>query len=346
MNQSAPGLPPRYSRQVQFPPIGDAGQKRLSSTRAILLGCGALGSTIADMIVRAGIGSLLIVDRDIVEESNLQRQSLFDTADVQNHTPKAIAAGNRLTRINPLIQIKTQVCDVDSGCISDLIADEDILLDGTDNFETRYLINDAAVQSGKPWIYGGVLGCHGMAAAIVPDKTPCLHCLFEEMPAPGSGQTCETVGVIAPIIHMVAAAQVGFALRLICQPDRPPPMELVQFDVWKNDYRTLDISQARNPSCPVCGQRKFSYLTAERGSFTTRICGRDAVQIFWHTPHQLDFSHLAKSLRGQGTVVHNAFVLKFHTNEMKITLFRDGRAVIEGTRDPARARELYAKYIG
>ena len=336
----------RYSRQVLFAPIGETGQKRIMQARAALIGCGGLGSVAADILVRAGIGFLRIVDRDFVEESNLQRQVLFDTRDVRDNLPKAEAARRKLAEINPDTEVAAVVRDVNSTTIMAAVKDVDLIVDGTDNFETRYLINDAAVSLETPWIYGSAVGSFGMAAGIVPQRGPCLCCLFEDAPPPGAAPTCDNAGVLASIIHIVASIQATEALKLLCRGDDGPGGTMHYVDVWKGEYRTVRIANARNPDCETCGRRTFRYLNAERGSFTTSMCGRDAVQISWKEKHVVDFPGLAETLRPSGEVSYNRFMLKFDNGETRITLFPDGRAIVEGTTDPDRARELYAKFIG
>ncbi|MCK5850595.1 MAG: ThiF family adenylyltransferase [Kiritimatiellae bacterium] len=336
----------RYSRQLLFPPIGEDGQKRLMKGRALLVGCGGLGTIIADILVRAGIGFLRIVDRDFVEESNLQRQVLFDTQDVADNIPKAEAARLKLNKINPNVEVSSIVRDMDSSSILDLMSDVDIVLDGTDNFEARYLINDAAIHLNKPWVYGAVVGSLGMSTTIVPGKTPCLRCLYEDPPPPGSTPTCDTAGIISPIVHMIASVQSSEAMKILSGGSDEIVARMLYMDVWKGEYRSLKIQGQRDPGCDVCGKKNFTYLNAERGSFVTSMCGRNAVQISWKEKHEIDFQELAERLANSGNVTFNKFLLKFSKEDLDITLFHDGRAIIEGISDPDKARDIYSKFIG
>jgi molybdopterin/thiamine biosynthesis adenylyltransferase len=335
----------RYSRQTRFDPIGAAGQVRLTAARVLLVGCGGLGTLIADMLVRAGVGTLRIADRDIVEESNLQRQCLFTTADAAAHLPKATAAADLLRAINPEVTIEPQVCDVTARNVRQLADGMDLILDGTDNFEARFLLNDTALALGIPWVYGAAAGSEGMCVPIIPGRTPCLLCLSEAMPPPGSAPACDTVGVISPILHIVAARQCALAMQILTEGWQPPAT-LVVDDVWQGTTRHIPVGTAPAADCPCCVQRQFPYLAAKQESLATPICGKQAIQISWAEPRAVDFEQLATKLRRAGEVETNRFVLRFSNEETTLTLFGDGRAVIEGTTESTRARELYAKYIG
>ncbi len=335
----------RYSRQILFPPIGAPGQQHIMKGRAVLIGCGGLGTVLADILVRAGIGFLRIVDRDFVEESNLQRQLLFDLKDVKDNMPKAVAARRRLRAINPEVEIEAVVKDVDSSSIISLVKGVDIILDGTDNFEIRFLINDVAVSQNKPWIYGGAVGSSGMTATIIPGETPCLRCIFEEAPPPGTTPTCDNAGVLASIIHIIGSIQASEALKLLSGAKADITSGLLFIDVWGCEYRKVEMRGARD-DCDTCVKRNFEYLNAQRGSFVTSICGRNAVQISWKEDHEISLPEMAETLKNSGKVTANKFMLKFSNDEATITLFPDGRAIIEGTSDTQRARELYAKFIG
>jgi molybdopterin/thiamine biosynthesis adenylyltransferase len=335
----------RYSRQTRFEPIGTAGQARLAAARVLLVGCGGLGTLIADMLVRAGVGTLRIADRDIVETSNLQRQCLFTTADAAAHLPKATAAATLLHAINPEVTIEPHVCDVTARNVRELAEGMDLILDGTDNFEARFLLNDTAQSLGIPWIYGAAVGSEGMCVPIIPGRTPCLTCLSESMPPPGSAASCDTAGVISPILHIVAARQCALALQILTD-NWSPPAVLVMENVWQGTTRHIPVGSEPVTDCPCCVQHKFPYLNAEHESLAAPICGKQAVQISWPEPRAVDFALLADKLRLAGTVETNRFVLRFANEETSLTLFGDGRAVIEGTTDAARARELYAKYVG
>ena len=335
----------RYSRQILFSPIGASGQQRVMKGRVVLIGCGGLGTVLADILVRAGVGFLRIVDRDFVEESNLQRQLLFDLQDVKNNMPKAVAARRRLRAINPEVEIEAVVKDVDSSSIISLVKGVDIILDGTDNFEIRFLINDVAVSQNKPWIYGGAVGSSGMTATIIPGETPCLRCIFEEAPPPGTTPTCDNAGVLASIIHIIASIQASEALKLLSGAKGDITSGLLFIDVWECEYRKIEMHNARD-DCDTCGKRNFEYLNAQRGSFVTSICGRNAVQVSWKEDLKINLSEVAQTLKSSGNVTVNKFMMKFSNEEATITLFPDGRAIVEGTSDTQRARELYAKFIG
>jgi molybdopterin-synthase adenylyltransferase len=339
-------IPNRYSRQVLFGPIGRDGQRRIMQGRAVLIGCGGLGTVIADILVRAGVGFLRIVDRDFVEESNLQRQVLFDEDDVKKNLPKAEAARRALRRIDSHADVEAVVRDVDSTCVLDLVRDADVILDGADNFEVRYLLNDAAIRLRKPWIYGAVVGSYGMTASIVPGVTPCLRCLFDAPPPPGATPTCDTAGVLSSAVHVIASIQASEALKILSGGAESVKPRMVTIDLWKHDYRSDSLQEARNPECEACGRGNLVYLNAERGSFVTSLCGRNAVQISWKDRHEVDFDRLAETLAASGEVTVNRFLLRYRNPEVTITLFPDGRAIVEGTPDLDRARELYAKYIG
>ncbi|MDE0839506.1 MAG: ThiF family adenylyltransferase [Kiritimatiellae bacterium] len=338
--------PLRYSRQTLFKPIGQDGQRSLMTARAVLIGCGGLGTIVADILVRAGIGFLRIVDRDFVDESNLQRQVLFDSDDVAGNLPKAEAARRKLERINPLSEVEACVRDVDSTSIRAVVEDVDLILDGTDNFETRYLINDIAIQLQKPWIYAAVVGSYGMTTTIVPGETPCLRCLYEKPPAPGTVPTCDTAGVLAAIVHIIAAHEATQALRLLCRVSGGVRKEMIYSDVWSGEHKRIQTMDSRVTDCAACVKLQFDYLNAERGSMATSLCGRNAVQVSWKEDHVVDLERLAETLRASGQVSVNPYLLKFSGPDAAFTLFPDGRAIMEGTSDPKIARERYARFVG
>jgi len=333
----------RYSRQVLFRGIGREGQDRLAASHVAVVGCGALGSVGAELLVRAGVGRVSIIDRDYVEISNLQRQSLFTDADARSGIPKALAAASALRAVNPEIEILASVADLTADNIAGLLAGSDLILDGSDNFEVRYLVNDYAVREGIPWIYGAALGSYGLAAAIVPGRTPCLRCLFEPPRAPGSGESCETSGILAPVIHVIASHQVTQALKILV--DAPLEAGLLQVDVWENDWRWIRGSE-RVPGCPCCGERRFEFLLGSGKTSTTRLCGRHAVQVSPGPGKSLDLARLARQLEGVVEVICNEHLLRFRQGRFEVALFRDGRAVITGTDDPAEARSIYARFVG
>jgi molybdopterin/thiamine biosynthesis adenylyltransferase len=335
----------RYSRQILFSGIGKEGQQRLNRSRATLIGCGALGSMHAEMLSRAGVGFLRIVDRDFIEGSNLHRQVLFEERDVAERNPKAVAAADRIARINAEIVVEPIVKDVNYANIEELIHDVDLVLDGADNFEVRYLLNDAAIKLGKPWIYGAAVGAYGAQMTIRPGVTPCLRCIFEEAPPPGTSPTCDTTGVILPIIAAVASYQVTEAIKLLVGQEAKLHGSLLQIDLWQNTYTKLKLRE-RTSDCPACGRKDFEFLRARGGQLATTLCGRNAVQITPANPHEIDFAELASQLREAGEVSYNHFLLKFNAEGREITVFRDARVVIKGTEDLALARSLYARYIG
>jgi len=337
----------RYSRQILFAGIGREGQERLAQSRAVVIGCGALGAMHAEMLARAGVGHLRLVDRDFIEESNLQRQIMFDERDVAEHLPKAIAAAARINRINSEVEVEPRVQDVNYTNVEDLIGDADVILDGTDNFEVRFLLNDAAVKLGKPWVYGAAVGSYGVQMTIRPRETPCLRCLFPEMPAPGTSPTCDTAGVILPVIATVASFQVAEALKLLTGRLNQLHGALMQFDLWENSFTRLKLDGLREQGeCRTCRQGHYDFLNARSGQLVTTLCGRNAVQISPAARMQMDLSELAGQLRGVGEVSHNRFLLKFTVGEYELTVFPDARSIIKGTDDPAVARSLYARYIG
>jgi len=335
----------RYSRQILFSGIGKEGQQRLAESHAVIIGCGALGAMHAEMLARAGVGRLRLIDRDFIEESNLHRQIMFDERDVEERLPKAVAAAARIARVNSDIRTEAVVKDVNYSNIEELIRDADVVLDGTDNFEARFLLNDAAVKLNKTWIYGAAVGAYGVQMTIIPGKTPCLRCVFAEMPPPGTSPTCDTAGVILPIIATIASYQVTEAIKILTGQFDKLHGSLLQFDLWQNTFTRLKMRE-RIADCPTCQQREFEFLTARGGQLVTTLCGRNAIQITPATTHQIDLAELADQLRGAGEVSYNRFLLKLKTTEHEITVFADARSVIKGTDDPNVARSLYARYIG
>ena len=335
----------RYSRQILFNEIGRAGQEKLLNSRVLLVGCGALGASHAEMLARAGVGQLRIVDRDFVEFTNLQRQTLFKEADAAERLPKAIAAKLRITEINSEIEVEPVVADVNNSNIESLIDGCDIVIDGTDNFQVRYLLNDACVKNSKSWIYGAAVSSYGTTMTIIPGETPCLRCIFEEMPDAGSSPTCDTAGVIMPIISSISSIQVSEALKLLTGNRDDLHGSLVQIDIWANDWRKIKMN-APNPDCIACGKRQFEFLDADSQGFAAVLCGRDAVQIVPPRPTSFDLHSLAKRLSAMGDVKVNEYLVRFTSGENEVTVFADGRAIIKGIDDVAAARGIYAKFIG
>jgi molybdopterin-synthase adenylyltransferase len=337
----------RYSRQVRFPGIGEVGQRRLLGSRVTLCGCGALGTVLANSLVRAGVGYLRLVDRDFIETSNLQRQVLFDENDVAENLPKAVAAARKLGAVNSGVIVDPVVTDIDRTNILGLVNDVDLILDGSDNFEVRYLINDAAVKLDKPWVYGGCVGSHGQTMTILPGETPCLRCVFEAAPGPGEAGTCETAGVLGPIVSIIASFQATEALKILTGCHEQLNRDLMYFDVWENIQRRIRIAPLLGKvDCPCCQRHRFEWLEGEHGSQTSSLCGRNAVQVSHRTAAKLDFEHMARDLRRLGEVSFNRFLMKFNAEGYESTVFPDGRAIIKGTPDEDKARTLYAKYVG
>jgi molybdopterin/thiamine biosynthesis adenylyltransferase len=336
----------RYSRQILFREIGKGGQEKLSNARVLLVGCGALGASHAEILARAGVGFLRVVDRDFVEFTNLQRQTLYSESDASNRLPKAIAARNRLAEINSEIEVDAIVADVNHSNIEGFIRDVDLVLDGTDNFQIRYLINDACVKLGKTWIYGAAVSSYGTTMTIFPRETPCLRCIFEEMPSAGSAPTCDTAGVIQPIISSIAAIQTTEALKILTGNRDKLHKSLIQIDVWQNDWRKIKLG-APNDDCETCARANFEFLDgAESGEFSAVLCGRNAVQIAPPKSVKIDLPQLAERLKGLGEVKQNEYLVRFTTGENELTVFSDARAIIRGTDDVSVARSLYAKYVG
>jgi len=330
----------RYSRQIRFPGIGEAGQQRLLDARVAVVGCGALGSFQAGALARAGIGFLRIVDRDYVELSNLQRQWLFDQCDVEQGLPKAIAAARKIAAINSDIQVESAVADLTPSNIDDLLGDIGLIFDGTDNFETRYLINDYAVSGGRPWIYGAAVGSYGIMMPVVPGMTACLRCVYPNPPV-GAQPTCETAGVLGPVTSLIASLQVSEAIKILCGAE--VSRKITTVDVWSGEIRQL-AQPSPHDRCPACGRREFPYLNGERRS-PVSLCGRNAVQIHERS-RPLDLQELAARLTPLGVVRANEFALRFETPPYLLTVFPDGPAIVKGTTDVGVARSLYARYIG
>jgi molybdopterin-synthase adenylyltransferase len=335
-------LEERYSRQVLFQGIGREGQGKLATARVALVGCGATGSSLASLLARAGVGCIRIIDRDYVEPSNLHRQSLFDESDAAQSLPKAIAAARKIAAFNSQIVIEPQVADLVPANVESLLDGMHLILDGTDNFETRYLLNDFAVKTSLPWIYTAAVGSYGVSLNVLPGKTACLACLFPDLPH-GAFETCETAGILNSAVNLAASIAATEAIKLLVGAEERVRRTLLSFDVWTNDRAEVRAEKPRS-GCRACGQRDFVHLAGEGRAHIT-LCGRNSVQI--HERHRpIDFSELSLRLKPHGTVRHNDFVLKFWPEPYEMTLFPDGRAIIKGTTDTALARSLYARYVG
>jgi molybdopterin/thiamine biosynthesis adenylyltransferase len=332
----------RYSRQVLFPGIGREGQQKLAAARIALVGCGATGSALASLLARAGVGSIRIIDRDYVEPSNLQRQSLFDEADAAQSLPKAIAAARKISAFNSEIVIEPDVADLVPANVETLLGGMQLVLDGTDNFETRYLINDFAVKTSVPWIYTAAVGSYGITLNILPGTTACLACVFPDQPR-GAFETCETAGILNSAVNLAASISATEAIKFLVGADQHLRRTLLSFDVWRNERAEVKAGSPR-PGCRACGERDFVHLAGEGRPHIT-LCGRNSVQI--HERYRpLDFAEVSARLKPHGSVRHNDFVLKFWPDPYEMTLFPDGRAIIKGTTDTAVARSLYARYVG
>ncbi len=337
--------PDRYSRQVLFPGIGEEGQQKLRGSRVLVVGCGALGSNIANTMVRAGVGKITIVDRDFLELNNLQRQLLFDEDDVAKNLPKAVAAANKLRAINSEVEVVPIVADVNPSNIENLVRDADVVLDGTDNFETRYLINDACVELGKPWVYGGVLASYGTTMTIVPHETPCLRCIFLESPPPGTTPTCDTAGVLSSIVTLIASIECTEAMKLLVGATDRINRGMIWVDVWDNSFEKIQGSKV-SADCPACVQGNYEFLEAKEGTHTTTLCGRSAVQVSVRGNVNVSFPGLAERLKSAGQVQFNEYMLRFLVGPYEMVVFPDGRALVRGTTDESLARTLYARYVG
>jgi molybdopterin-synthase adenylyltransferase len=337
----------RYVRQMRYAPIGKLGQEKLLASRALIVGCGALGSVLANTLARAGVGRLRIVDRDFLELNNLQRQVLYDEDDVAAGLPKAIAAKNRLDKINSQIQIEAIVADVDPTNIGRLLDGVDCLVDGTDNFETRFLLNDAALKYNVPWVYGGCIGAEGQVLTILPGQTPCLRCLMPEPPPPGSTPTCDSAGILGTIIGVVASMQANEALKILSGHVEAISRTWNVIDLWDNQMRQIKLDSFGDRSaCPTCSGREYPWLAGQRGSHTAVLCGRNSVQLSFPGREPISLDQLAEKLSAVGSVTKNRYLVRAAIEKYQVTVFPDGRAVIGGTEDVAEARTVYAKYVG
>jgi adenylyltransferase/sulfurtransferase len=336
----------RYVRQMRFAPFGEAGQRDVVARRVLICGCGALGSVQANTLARAGVGHLRIVDRDFLELNNLQRQVLFDEQDVADGLPKAIAAARRLRRINSQVAIEPVVRDVDHDNIEELLSGVDVILDGTDNFETRFLLNDAAHRFQIPWVYGGCIGAEGQQMTIVPGRTACLRCLIRDTPPPGTTPTCDTAGILGPIVNVIASLQAVEALKLLGGKVDAISTTLNVCDLWDNRIRQIDLESLRKLGCPTCRGADYPWLRGERGSHSAVLCGRNAVQLVFPRRGRISLPALAEKLSSVGRVTKNPFLVRLTTDDVTITVFDDGRAIVGGTDSISEARTLYARYVG
>jgi adenylyltransferase/sulfurtransferase len=345
----------RYQRQMIFPPLGGEGQARLAAATVVIVGCGATGTALSNLLVRAGVGCVRIIDRDFIELNNLQRQILFDEDDLAASLPKAEAAARKLRRVNSDVTVEGIVADVNPGNVLSYLAGADLVMDGTDNFTTRFLLNDACLHLGLPWVYTGVIASYGMTATFIPDDaapklpgsraaTGCLRCMIGELPAPGTTPTCDTAGVIGPAVALVTAVAAGEAMKLITgRGDLNPGV--IHLDVWSHDYERFVTP--RRPDCPACGERRFDFLNAQMGTTSAALCGRDAVQVAVVGGPRLDLARLAQQLAPVATqVARNDYLLRARIDAYEFTVFPDNRAIIKGTEDEDLAKTLFARYIG
>ncbi len=338
----------RYIRQTIYTGVGQEGQRKLLAARVLLVGCGALGTTIANNLVRTGIGHLTIVDRDFLELNNLQRQTLFDENDLRQNLPKAIAASQKLRQINSEVEIVARVEDLDYANVQALVRTADLVMDGSDNFETRYLLNDTCVKYNKPWIYSGVIGAYGVTSTIVPGRTPCFRCLFPDQSPPGSTPTCDTAGILNSIVGTIGSIASGEAVKLLVGQGKLNA-GLLSIDLWQNNFDRLAI-ETPLPGCPTCDLHQYEFLDSEgdRASHAAVLCGRNAVQISLRNTSQISLEDLATRLQQAGAkdMLQNEYLLRFHLDSYDFTVFPDGRAIIKGTEEADLAKSLYARYIG
>lgn len=335
----------RYARQMILPEVGREAQERLAGARTAVIGCGALGTVVCNHLVRAGVGYVRIIDRDYIELNNLQRQILFDEDDIAQGLPKAVAAAAKLRRVNSQVTVEPLVTDINPRNVEEMIRDVDLVLDGTDNFETRFLVNDACIKHRIPWIYAGVISTYGMTMAIIPHRTPCLRCLMAEMPPAGSTPTCDTVGVLSTAVDIVASLEVTEGLKWLMGREEEMHKQLIFINAWTVELQRLSVNK-RAGACPVCEKGRFDFLEAREGSIATRLCGKGAVQIHLHGSGHVCLPDLAARLRSAGQVAFNDYMLRLQVVPYEITVFPDGRAIIKGTDDEALARTLYSRYVG
>lgn len=336
----------RYQRQIIFSELGVEGQRKLLAARVAVVGVGATGSTIANWLARAGVGYIRLIDRDFVEYHNLHRQALYDEEDVRSGLPKAVAAARKLQRVNSEITVEPVVADFNPDNALELTEDIDLIMDGSDNFFTRYLINDVSLYKNIPWVYTGAIAAYGSSATFIPHKGPCFRCIFETVPAPGTGETCETLGVLGPVVGVIASFSAGEGMKVLTGMG-VLNRGLVYFDMMANTWDVVEV-EAR-PECPACGQGKYEFLHAEAGTWATRLCGSNSVQILTRGRHRIDLYALAEKLRSNADVRDvrvNEYMLRFQVDGYEITVFPDARALIRGTGDVDLAKSLYARFVG
>ncbi|TXR64739.1 molybdopterin-synthase adenylyltransferase MoeB [Bacillus sp. AR18-7] len=335
----------RYSRQQLFKPIGDRGQEKIRNKHVLIVGAGALGSASAESFVRAGIGKLTIIDRDYVEWSNLQRQQLYSEEDVREKLPKAIAAKNRLEKLNSEVQIDAFVMDACAENLEGLLGNVDVIIDATDNFDIRFIINDLSQKYNTPWVYGSCVGSYGMSYTIIPQETPCLHCVLKNVPV--TGVTCDTAGIISPTVQIVAAYQVAEALKILVEDFAAIRKTFFMFDIWSNQNHFIKLGKIKTDDCPSCGlNRTYPYLSYENQTKVAVLCGRNTVQIRTVESRQYNFDDIEKVLKKLGEVDRNPYLLSCQLDEYRVVIFRDGRVFIHGTNDILKAKQLYYHVFG
>ncbi len=336
----------RYGRQFSLKEIGSEGQKRLAKSRVAVVGLGALGSVSAEILARAGVGSLRLIDRDFLELNNLQRQVLYDEQDLKQNLPKAVAAENKLRQVNSEIEIKSEVSDLNASTVGELLSDVDLIIDGTDNFETRFLINDFSLQKKIPWIYGGAVGVEGMMYVTLPGERPCLRCIFKDLPSPEEVQTCDMMGILASVSHVVASMQALEAIKILVGKFDAVEKRLRTINLWSGEIRSLSMEALRKHPCDACSAGTYHFLGARQGTKAVSLCGRNAVQIVNYSHTSLDFKKLHDKLHALMQVEFNQYLMKCRWADYEMTVFPNGRAIIKGTEDLGQAKSIYAKYIG
>ncbi|WP_058309251.1 MoeB/ThiF family adenylyltransferase [Gracilibacillus massiliensis] len=336
----------RYSRQTLFEPIGEIGQKRLRNSHVLIIGVGALGSSSAEMLVRAGVGTITLMDRDYVEESNLQRQQLFSEEDAKNKNPKVMAAKNRLQEINSQTKINGQLTDVGVEELEAIVHDVDVIIDATDNFDTRLIINDICQKYQTPWIYGACVASYGVTFTVLPNKTPCLQCIMDHIPSDGA--TCDTVGIISPTVQMVVAHQVSEVLKILTENFRALSGKLIAFDLWKNQKMEIEVASLKDESCPSCVQKIYPHLDYQSQLKTAVLCGRNTVQIRAGKQRSFHFSDFKRHLKkiDLTNYLENPYLVSFEINEYRVVVFHDGRTLIHGTKNIQEAKKIYYHFVG